>query len=288
MTDEQKEALKGKLLSLVPAAGNRISNKALIESFLKLGDEGMPQVEDEKRALYWTLRNELIENGDLETGRGYGGTVRLAAKERASEQATGTVTIPGADNTTANQITLEAPKPKEVELYEPFMQALKQGYILEYRVPRDYVLVKTAHAGSKNTGGVWTRPDIALVAVHTYPFLPNKRLEVTTFEIKKSIDDAMAGVFEALAHSAFAHRVYLAVMVDGDIPAAQAETWTRMREECDRLAIGLIKFSKADEYDTFEFISEAAPNDPDLYKVNEFIAKQIPNLEQDVIRERVR
>ena len=54
----------------------------------------------------------------------------------------------------------------------------------------------------------------------------------------------MEGVFEALAHSAFAHRTYLAVKIEGPIPKENAEKWTRIREECDRLAIGLIKVFK--------------------------------------------
>lgn len=288
MTALEAETLKSALLDLVPPEGEKITNAALIDLFTNQTVSGMPESEEERRKLYWTLRNELIDEGDLEKGRGQGGSVRRAAKIEPTlledEDFESASNAEVEESETATSVVVV----KELDLYDPFIQALRTGYISEYKVPKDHLFVKTAHAGSKNTGGKWTRPDVALVAVHRYPFLPNKHLEVTTFEIKKSIEDALEGVFEALAHSAFAHRQYLAVKVEGSIPKEQTDSWTRVREECDRLAIGLIKFSNPNEYETFEFISEATSDEPELFKVNDFISKQIPPKEQETIRDWVR
>lgn len=286
MTPDERNALKKLLLSLVPSDGQRVSNAWLLNRFVDLNEIQSLSVE-ERRALYWNLREELIDEGELEKGRGQGGSIRRTA---AIQTESDIPEVVHEAHATPEETVSAVPEtaPKEIDLYDPFIQALKDGYISEYKVPKDFLLVKTANTGSKNTGGKWTRPDIALLAVHRYPFLPNKSLEVTTFEIKKSLDDALQGVFESLAHSAFAHRTYLAVKVEEQIPREQADNWTRVREECDRLAIGLIKFSNAREYETFEFISEASPNEPDLYKVNEFISRQIPERDQETIREWVR
>ena len=288
MTALEAEPLKSALLDLVPPEGERVTNHALIDSFIKLTTPGIPESEDDRRKLYWTLRNELIDEGDLERGKGQGGSVRRAAKVEPTLPEGENLESPANVEIEVSEAATAVAAAKELDLYDPFIQALKTGYISEYKVPKDHLFVKTAHAGSKNTGGKWTRPDVALVAVHSYPFLPNKHLEVTTFEIKKSIGEALEGVFEALAHSAFAHRTYLAVKVEGTIPKDQTDSWTRVREECDRLAIGLIKFSNPNEYETFEFISEATSDEPELFKVNDFILKQIPEKEKETIREWVR
>jgi hypothetical protein len=286
MSADQNQALLKALLDLVPLDGERRTNAALLGEFSQLPIVQSLPSREEQRELYWKLRNELISQGKLEKGRGQGGSVRRATSAQ-TEDASATETDNPARMQEAVATGLEI-EPRESELYDPFIEALRSGYISEYKVPKDCLLVKTAHAGSRNTGGKWTRPDVALVAVHSYPFLPNKNIEVTTFEIKKSIGEALQGVFEALAHSAFAHRTYLAVKVEGQIPKEQADDWTRVREECDRLAIGLIKFSSPGEYDTFEFISEATPSEPDLFKVNEFISRQFQQQDQEQIREWVR
>jgi len=76
-----------------------------------------------------------------------------------------------------------------------------------------------------------------MVAVRSYQFTPGKRLEVITFEIKPDLDEALEGAYEALAHSAFAHRSYLAVDIRAyanqeDIPH------DRIVQECTRHGVG--------------------------------------------------
>ena len=97
----------------------------------------------------------------------------------------------------------------EASLYVPFQKVIQTGYVSENDLNR-WVCEITASQGKRNTGGLWTRPDVTLVAEQTFTYIPDKLFDVITFEIKPNIDTAMAGVYEAAAHSAFADRSYLA------------------------------------------------------------------------------
>lgn len=194
--------------------------------------------------------------------------------ETAAAPQTVSATAPEAEE--AERIT----KP-EVALYEPFHKAIKLGYVENYRIKR-FISQITASQGRRATGGRWTRPDITLVAVRTYSFTPGKRLEVITFELKPSLDSALEGVFEALAHSAFAHRSYLAVDVSSYGSSIEDE---RIVQECSRLGIGYITFEDPGDYETFDIVTPAKLNEPDPYEVDTFIKTQISSANQEELRE---
>lgn len=245
---------------------------------------------------YWLLRDSLIDSGILEQGRGRGGSVH-----RISTVATGTLvsgtavaqTPPSAAfrvGTAGAEGTITGPETPEVleavsesSLYEPFHKATKEGYTKDNRLKR-FISEITAHQGRRATGGKWTRPDVTLVAVRTYQFTPGKRIEVITFEVKPDLDSALEGVYEALAHSAFAHRSYLAVDVrefkgDQDIPDE------RIIPECNRHGVGYIAFEDVGDYNTYDIVSPAKLKDPDPEEVDNFIKKQISSQNQDELRE---
>jgi hypothetical protein len=108
-------------------------------------------------------------------------------------------------------------------------------------------------------------------------------LEVITFELKPNLDAAIEGVFEALAHSAFAHRSYLAIDVtsypEENIPGE------RILQECGRLGVGYIKFEDPADYETFDIVSPAKLNEPDPYEVDTFIKTQISAANQERLRD---
>jgi hypothetical protein len=102
--------------------------------------------------------------------------------------------------------------------------------------------------------------------------------------VKPSIDNALEGVYEALAHSAFAHRSYLAVDVrehdeEEEIPD------DRIVQECTRHGVGYMTFTDPADYDTYEIVCTARLNEPDPYEVDKFIRTQISADNQDQIRE---
>lgn len=240
-----------KLLALVPKDGSSIGNKSLQtklkESFKKLSEEE-----------FWEIRNNLIEEGKLLRGRGKGGSVYLpieiSVKKLEKEKKT-----------------------REKDLYEPFYQTIAKSWVKDYKIKEgDFVIEKTASQGKKKTGGKWTRPDITLVYIKKYPYIPEKTFEVITFEIKPSIEDALTGVFETAAHSMFSHKSYLVFPYYEDVHSEERiELFARIQELCNEFGIGLLIFNDVNDYDTYEEKTEPKRKEPDPKNVSEFIIKQI-------------
>jgi len=229
---------------------------------------------------YWLVRDALIDESLIERGGGKGGSARLL-----ENRAVGQESLVPAQASTGPEAIEPIAITRESDLYEGFQNAIKEGYVKDRRIKR-FVAQITATQGRRSTGGKWTRPDVTLIAMRTYSFIPGKRLEVITFEIKPSLDSAIEGIFEAKAHSALAHRCYLAVATTDE--DEQHEDWKRIKSECQRLGIGLITFSEVSDWATFEIQVEAHLTEPDPYQVDDFIRKQIDVDGQDEIREWLR
>jgi hypothetical protein len=284
------------LLGLVPGSGENVGNVTLREQLrAKIEGQG-DQLADED---YWLLRDSLIDQGLLEQGRGRGGSVhRLdVSGVNAALQALG---LPpdsqGVPSSPSGRPTSVSPSigipeaPQEVpagkaeaRLYEPFHSAIRDGYTKDNRLKR-FISELTANQGRRATGGKWTRPDLTLISVRTYQFTPGKRIEVITFEVKPNLDDALEGVYEALAHSAFAHRSYLAVDTREfkDIDEVPDD---RIVQECTRHGVGYIAFEDVADYNTYEIVCPAKLKEPDPEEVDTFIKKQISQLNQEELRE---
>lgn len=264
MDPSKKSEYTKLLLSLVQESGVNVGNVTLRHQLQEavrkaFGDE----ISDQD---YWLLRDSLIDEGLIAQGRGKGGSVhRVVTSEPVMEVPTTPL------------------KAGESALYEPFHKAILEGYVKENRIKR-FVSEETASQGRRATGGKWTRPDLTLIAVRTYQFTPGKRLEVITFEIKPDLESAIEGLFEALAHSVFAHRSYLAVHLlgfkeDEDIPD------DRIVQESNRLGVGYITFTDPADYDTYEIVTSARLNEPDPYEIDNFIRTQISTEKQEELRE---
>lgn len=233
------------------------------------------------------MRDSLIDNGLLEQRRGRGGSVhRVPALPAAAPTGAGispeTARVATSPASAVAEVQEAVEEFSEASLYDPFHNAIVNGYTKDNRLKR-FISEITAHQGRRATGGKWTRPDVTLVAVRTYQFTPGKRLEVITFEVKPALDSALEGVYEALAHSAFAHRSYLAVDIrefkDQDVPD------DRIVQECTRHGVGYIAFTDVSDYNTYEIVSTAKLKEPDPEEVDNFIKKQISQQKQDDLRE---
>lgn len=261
------------LLSMVPESGKSIGNSFLREQFRRrLGADGQTFTDQD----YWQLRDSLIDDGLIVQGRGRGGSVHRVIVTPEEPPA----------------ISPQPPVASERSLYEPFQAAIVSGYVKDNRIKR-FISEITASQGRRSTGGKWTRPDLTLIAVRTYSFTPGKRLEVTTFELKPNFDSALEGIFEALAHSVFAHRSYLAVMEkesEGDANPEDADNIPdeRILQECTRLGVGYITFTNPSDYNTYEIVASARLNEPDPYEVDKFILGQISAEKQEELRDWLR
>ncbi|MFZ0962160.1 MAG: hypothetical protein WAO35_14765 [Terriglobia bacterium] len=249
ITEETEKKARRLLLSLVPRDGKRVANSALRRTFLDESRKELKQAFGEE--VYWQIRNGLIETGRLERGRGKGGTIRLVAD------------------------TLRQRKPrakrrgKESGLYGPFHETVQTEWVQEYDIT-EYVTEISAHKGKTHTGGKWTRPDVTLVSVGTYTFIPEKTIEVITFEIKPEDATGVEGIYEAASHSAFANKSYLAL----HLPENQQDTdfLERLEEEAIRFGVGLVTFGDPAKWDTFEVRVEAQHKTPSPSAMNKFLS----------------
>lgn len=143
------------VLGLVPADGAAIGNLRLIKEVEARGWNSDK---------FWRVRDRLLDAGRIIKGRGRGGSVRRQVIE-AAEQAT----------------PLAGPRLRvsEQSLYSPLLKVLQGEWVKDMQLaPHQIHFEETAKQGKKATGGTWTRPDITAVSVRSYPYLPNKYLDV--------------------------------------------------------------------------------------------------------------
>jgi hypothetical protein len=241
------------LLGMIPADGSAVGNTTLRSKFQHSFSKDDVSEDD-----YWEVRKLLVNEGLIVRGRGKGGSVRLTSIDMKQHVDTDVVLV-------------DQPTPRELELYEPFAKSLHDRFAKEEGL-EDHITQVTALQGRRITGGKWTRPDVALIAVRSFEFVPGKHLELISFEVKPSIASVIEGVFEALAHSVFAHRSYLAVQVPD---SHLSEDLARTSAECARHGVGLYTFTDASNFDTFDLLQDAVRRNPDPSKVNDFIATQL-------------
>lgn len=247
-------SLEEQLLARVPADGTSVGNKTLRE---QLGwDEDT----------YWKIRNRVIANGDLEKGRGKGGSVKRVSAPEAS----------AAIAEQADEVADEARElyAVEAQLYEPMREVIANAWAKSRGVIPTTVEV-TARQGKRDTGGRWTRPDIVSVAVQTYTHLPGKFIEVVTFEVKSSDDIDVVAVYEALAHRRSATHAYVVLHV----PLAEEQ---RLAVDIDEVAsvarshgVGLIVAADPADYDTWDERESAERFEPDPARLDRFIGTQL-------------
>lgn len=259
----RREEYKQRLFDLTPADGNGIGNGALRDA-LKAAFPNDEFTQDD----YFDLRNSLISDGKLERGRGRGGSVHRVLTAAPAPPAGAGAGAPAVEVVEPAEPT----PPAEADLYEPFRRAIEGGYVPDNDL-KPWICEITAFQGRRNTGGRWTRPDVVLIAIQTFPYVPDKVFEVITFEIKPDLSTALDGVFEAAAHSAFAHRSYLAFPDSKEYD--ENPLFDRINDECERFGLGLILFEDINNWDTYDFQVSAKRLNPDPQAVNNFVKGQI-------------
>lgn len=140
LSQQEIEALEQELLARVPEFG-RIGNKSLRTQLIALGRWDA--------ALYWGVRNNLIDRGLLVKGGGNGGSVRRpeSTVETPPSQAEEAHDDTPEEDAQANE---RVPEPA---LYEPMaQQVIRDNWTKDFRLD-SFVLEVTAHQGARPTGG---------------------------------------------------------------------------------------------------------------------------------------
>jgi hypothetical protein len=130
------------------------------------------------------------------------------------------------------------------------------------------VLVEiTAAQGGRPTGGQWTRPDIVLAALRTYPYVPGRHLDVVTFEIKPARTLDVLSVFEALSHRRCATHAHVWVHA--------ADVGVVVLRDAARHGIGLIAAHDPADFGTWRTLVAAQRTQPAPHELNEFLSQQL-------------
>jgi hypothetical protein len=245
------------LLSLVPRDGKSIGNKMLLQDLRKEAKDDIP---DES---YWEIRNDLIIQGLIEKGRGYGGSVHRV-KDVVPEEG-----------------VAKKHRIREADLYSMVSQYIEKTWVKDNGISQ-FVLERTASQGRKKTGGKWTRPDFALIALKSFAYIPGKVLELITFEVKPENDYRIEGVFETAAQSRFSTKSYLLIHLPDGAP--DKEEFKRVERECERFGLGLIMFKDPQDWSTYSTLQEAERRNPDPADVNSFITSQLSKDNQNHIQ----
>jgi hypothetical protein len=206
---------------------------------------------------YWQVRDRLVIEGKLLLGRGRGGSVRLVDMPTERPQ-------PG-------QRTVN-----EDALYVPMQRVLQDEWCNDQRF--DHAIVEiTGRQGSRDTGGVWTRPDIIVASLTTLVFVPGKHFDLVTFEVKPLKALNVTAVYEALAHRRCATRSYLLIHLPEEHKEDELveQLLDRIHGEAKRLGVGVILAGDPSDYETWEESVEAEFHDPSPHALNDFISIQL-------------
>ena len=242
------------LLGKVPADGLSIGNKRLRES-LKWDYEK-----------YFRVRNRLVDAGELLVGQGKGGSVFLdPSSAYYINKKTGSKSKPASQ--------------PELKFYEPIKMGLKEFWIREqFPSLTDFAIQITAHQGSKPTGGIWTRPDIAVYSYGAYRFFPGRTYDLISFEVKLASSTDIRAVFEAKGHSRRASRSF--VICVGDLGLQEQQDLAQVARE---QSIGFILAPDVKDPESWEVMVEAVRNDPDPAWVDEFVRQNFNDIQQQRI-----
>ena len=247
-SEKEVERYEQILLNKVPIDGSSVGNVTLSS---ELGWEN---------SLYWSIRNRLIDNGVLEKGRGRGGSVRrtdaytelpMEVSSDPSEDSEGTVLTKSKNE----RIT-------ENELYEPMESVIRDWWAKDAGFDA-YFVETIAQQGRRETGGKWSRPDILVAAMTTYPWVPGKYLDVITFEVKPLDFIDITAVYEAVAHYRSAHRAYVLLHVPDSMANALEDTLSDLSEEAKRQGIGVIVAADPADWNTWDERIEPVRHEPE-------------------------
>lgn len=217
---------------------------------------------------FFEVRDYLLNKGLVSKAMGKGGATVIVNKsiEKTEKEL---------------EKEIETAKKSEQSLYDPIKKTLKDFWAKDNGYEEGLVIEVVANQGRRQTGGKWSRPDIVIVAKKTYVYLKNTTLDVISFEIKpKGFLEDKTGVFETASHSLFANTSYLLLHCDKYQDASDVEDVASL---CKQFGIGLILFSNAADYGSFNTIVEPERKAPDFAKIDEFIKIQLSEPSKDKI-----
>jgi hypothetical protein len=237
-----------KILDTLPKDGSMVGNAFLRKQL------GMDASE------FFRAKLELQQKGQVVTGKGRGGSIGLT-------KISGPSSMPDRGRGVKD----------EGALYKPIKDYFDDNWGPNYESPDYYCAVITGTPkGHKRRSGLWSRPDVSILTVTSYQFLPTKQIEVTTIEAKKYYDATPQAVFETASQSKFAHQSYLVIewREETDLEDSDNVNVMRILNEARRFGIGIIQMKQNDHggWD-FREILDPQKRIPDPDECNTFIER---------------
>lgn len=238
---------------MVRPTDNSVFLRSLRESEGRLSNAALQRLLGWSEHKYWEIHQELHDAGLIAKGRGKGGTVILVAPESSEEAAQSAAALAKPDVMAVAEELAKATDEaagrveiRELDLYPPAVAVLRKHWTKNKNLLHGLFEI-TAQMGRKETGGSWSRPDIVGVGLRKFEYLPDRLLEVYTFEMKAEYDVSIKGVLEALAHRERATRSYVVYHTGGrawdDFPEAQ-----RIEQLAARHGVGVVVATNIEDY----------------------------------------
>lgn len=227
---------------------------------------------------YWKIHEQLFKEGQIEKGKGYGGSVILTQQDArpataAAEPRDGLppTTIDAIPRAVAEALVEEYTS--ELQLYPAVKKQLEAHWTLRRQL-NDCHCEITALQGRRDTGGSWSRPDLAIIAFRKYEFLPERIFELFSFEVKSATDVSIKGVMEALAHREAATRSFVIYHTAGRDFSAFPEA-ERIEELAARHGVGVYAARDVNDFNQWAEIVTAPRASPDPEAVDTFIRRTL-------------
>jgi len=264
-SQEQLDLSEQEMLAKIPDGGRPIGNTNL-RSQLNW-DESM----------YWAIRDRLLDRGVVELGKGKGGSVK-----RTLVSPVPPTDVASSEGVSAVEEATITARISEDALYEPIAAVLRGQWVKDKRYDQSIVEI-TARQGARVTGGRWTRPDVVMASLTTYPYVPGKKFDVTTFEVKRHDAADVTVVYEALSHLRCASRAYVVIDLPEEYAESEEDVLEVIQGEAKRHGVGVIVAGDPMKYETWEERVEAVRSEPEPEKLNDFLAKQVSTAFKEMI-----
>lgn len=256
--DEIRE-LEDEFINNVPADGTSIGNQALRDNTLQW-----------ERPIYDAIKRRLLDDGQIVSGRGRGGSVKRFVDQELAE-----------DVVAENEAAAADRFPNEESLYGPLLNQINNAWAKDQ--PFDRYAVENTSRGGRRQHGTWSRPDLCVAAMTSYTYVPGRIFDVITFEVKHYSGLNLTALYEALAHRRSATRSYVLAYVPAQQEDAYEERLKEIEEECQKTGIGLIVAINPDSFDDWDIRVEAQRFEPDATRLNNFIRAQLTEGTRDAI-----
>lgn len=128
-------------------------------------------------------------------------------------------------------------------------------------------------------GGLWSRPDLAVVAYTRSKFIPSWHTSIYSFEVKTADGIDQSSVYEAFAHTRYVNYSYLV----WQSPRSLSESGRRIVALCREFSIGAITAENPDDPYCYEVWCEAKRVNIDAPLGDSFITQRLPKGDKEQI-----